>query len=139
VTSGTGHLAQALKVPIAGKTGTSNDAKDTWFIGMTPDYVIGVWIGYDDPRSMGREAGGTTAVPVFVDLAKTMNLPGKSFTRPSGILDVKIDKDTGDLAPEGGPKDKVLTELFLEGTQPTQYAPLPDEITDRNLHKDYED
>jgi penicillin-binding protein 1A len=58
VSSGTAYRAQALNVPIAGKTGTSNDAKDTWFIGMTPDYAVGVWVGYDDPRSMGHEAGG---------------------------------------------------------------------------------
>ncbi|HWU88540.1 MAG TPA: PBP1A family penicillin-binding protein, partial [Kofleriaceae bacterium] len=133
VTSGTGHLAASLGVPIAGKTGTSNDEKDTWFIGMTPDYVIGVWVGYDDPRSMPGEAGGKTAVPVFVDLAKTMNLPGKQFSRPSGILDVKIDRETGDLAPDGAPKETVLTELFLEGTEPTQYAAKPGDITEDNF------
>ena len=134
VTSGTGYLAQALKVPIAGKTGTSNDEKDTWFVGMTPDYVIGVWVGYDDPRSMPGEAGGKTAVPVFVDLAKTMNLPGKQFSRPSGILDVKIDRETGDLAPDGAPKNTMMTELYLEGTQPTTYAAKPGDITDQNQH-----
>ena len=59
VKSGTGHLAKELGVTIAGKTGTSNDARDVWFIGMTPDYVIGVWIGYDAPKAMGKETGGT--------------------------------------------------------------------------------
>ena len=54
VTEGTGHRAAALKIPIAGKTGTSNDARDTWFIGITPDYAIGVWIGYDDNRLDAR-------------------------------------------------------------------------------------
>ncbi len=95
VTAGTAHRARALNVPIAGKTGTSNSSKDTWFIGMTPDYAIGVWVGYDDPRSMGHEAGGTTAVPVFVELAKTMKLPNKSFPRPSGIVEAQIDRKTG--------------------------------------------
>jgi penicillin-binding protein 1A len=133
VTSGTGHLAQKLGIPIAGKTGTSNDARDTWFIGMTPDVVIGVWIGYDDNRSMGKEAGGTTAVPVFVDVAKTMNLPAKSFTRPTGIVEAKIDRATGDLAPEGAPKDTTLTELYLEGTVPTTIAAKPGDVTEQNL------
>jgi penicillin-binding protein 1A len=77
VTSGTGHLANALKIPIAGKTGTSNDAKDVWFVGFTPEYAIGVWIGYDEPKGMGKETGGTTATPVFVELMKTMNQPAK--------------------------------------------------------------
>jgi penicillin-binding protein 1A len=133
VTAGTGHLARELRVPIAGKTGTSNDAKDTWFIGLTPDYAIGVWIGYDDPRAMGREAGGTTAVPVFVDVAKAMRLPDRAFPRPSGILDVKIDRATGDLAPEGAPPETVATELYLEGTQPTVYAAKPGDVTDQNV------
>jgi penicillin-binding protein 1A len=134
VTSGTGYRAQAVKVPVAGKTGTSNDEKDTWFIGMTPDYAIGVWIGYDDPRQMRREAGGTAAAPVFAELAKTMNLPNKQFARPPGILDVKIDRRSGDLAPDGAPKASVLTELFLEGTAPTTYAPLEGDITDQTQH-----
>src|SRR5258705_6644914 len=65
VTEGTAATAAALKIPIAGKTGTSNDARDTWFLGLTPDYAIGVWIGYDDNRSMGHETGGTAGVPAY--------------------------------------------------------------------------
>ena len=129
VQSGTGHLAQALKVPIAGKTGTSNDARDAWFVGLTPDYAIGVWIGYDDPREMGKETGGTTAVPVFVDVARTMNLPAKQFPRPATIVEAKIDRTNGLLAPEGAPPASVMTEVFLQGTVPTEVAPLPDEVT----------
>jgi penicillin-binding protein 1A len=140
VTSGTGHRAASLNVPIAGKTGTSNDQKDTWFIGMTPDYAIGVWIGFDDPRPMGRETGGSTAVPVFVDLAKTMKLPNKQFARPSGILDVKIDRRSGLLAPEGAAKSVVISELFLEGTAPTQYATKDEDVTPDNMHqKEFEE
>jgi penicillin-binding protein 1A len=135
VTSGTATRVNALNVPIAGKTGTSNDAKDTWFIGLTPDYAIGVWIGYDDPRAMGKETGGSTAVPVFVDLAKAMKLPRKQFARPSGILDVKIDRKKGLLAPEGAAQSAVLTELFLEGTAPTTAAAAEDEVTPENMHQ----
>lgn len=137
VQGGTGHLANALKIPIAGKTGTSNDAKDVWFVGFTPDYVIGVWIGYDEPKEMGKETGGTTAVPVFVELMKTMNQPAKSFTKPAGIVEAKINKTSqehmGKLAPEGAEKDSVMTEIYIKGTEPTEYAPLETEVTESNL------
>ncbi|MEO8703703.1 MAG: PBP1A family penicillin-binding protein [Kofleriaceae bacterium] len=122
VSSGTGILAAKLKIPIAGKTGTSNDARDVWFVGLTPDYAIGIWIGHDDPQSMGRETGGTTAVPVYVDIVKNMNLPAKAFPRPPHVVEAKIDRATGLLAPEGWPADKTMTEVFVEGTVPTEYA-----------------
>ncbi|HWO22811.1 MAG TPA: PBP1A family penicillin-binding protein [Kofleriaceae bacterium] len=137
VLSGTAARAQALGVPIAGKTGTSNDAKDTWFIGLTPDYAIGVWVGFDDPHPMGKETGGSAALPVFIELAKTMKLPNKPFSRPPGILDVKIDRKKGLLAPEGMPKSAVITELFLEGTAPTTYAANEDDITPENQQTDF--
>jgi membrane carboxypeptidase/penicillin-binding protein len=85
---------------------------------------------------MPGEAGGKTAVPVFVDVAKTMNLPGKQFSRPSGIIEVKIDRATGDLAPDGAPKNTMMSELFLDGTQPTTYAAKPGDITDQNQATD---
>jgi penicillin-binding protein 1A len=122
VQSGTGVIASKLKIPIAGKTGTSNDARDVWFVGLTPDYAIGVWIGHDDPQSMGRETGGTTAVPVYVEIAKSMNLPAKTFPRPPHIVDAKIDRKSGKLAPDGWPADKTMTEVFVEGTVPTEVA-----------------
>jgi penicillin-binding protein 1A len=122
VTSGTGVLAKKLGIPIAGKTGTSNDAKDVWFVGMTPDYAIGVWIGYDQPASMGRETGGTTAVPVFVEIASKMKLPAKQFQRPQNIVEARIDTGSGLLAPEDWPKDKIMTEVFIRGTAPTAFA-----------------
>ena len=122
VTSGTGIGASKLGIPVAGKTGTSNDAKDVWFIGLTPDYAIGVWIGYDEPKSMGRETGGGTAVPVFNDVVKSMKLPAKPFPRPPKVVEVKIDKDSGLKAPDGWPKEKTMTEVFVEGTAPTEEA-----------------
>ncbi len=140
VNEGTASAAQALKIPIAGKTGTSNDAKDTWFLGLTPDYAIGVWIGFDDNRSMGREAGGTTAVPIFVEVVKHMNLPAKPFPRPPRVTEATIDKATGLLAPEGAPKGTTYTEVFVEGTAPTVVAPMADETTEENKTKgEYED
>jgi len=140
VNEGTAYLAASLKIPIAGKTGTSNDAKDTWFVGLTPDYAIGVWIGYDDDRSMGRETGGSVAVPVYVDIMKQMNRPAKPFSRPAHVVEATIDKKTGLLAPDGAPKGTTLTEVFLEGTVPTEVAPMPDDVTEGTKTKDeYED
>ena len=131
VTEGTAAMIGAkIKAPISGKTGTSNDAKDTWFIGMTPDYVIGVWCGYDDPREMKGEQGARVAAPVFLDIAKGMNLPGKAFPRPPHVVEAVIDRQTGLLAPEGAPKNTTLTEVFVEGTAPTEVAPKPGEVTE---------
>jgi penicillin-binding protein 1A len=132
VTSGTGIQASKLKIPIAGKTGTSNEAKDVWFVGLTPDYAIGVWIGYDEPQSMGRETGGTTAVPVYVEIARSMKLEAKDFPRPPHIVEARIDRTSGLLAPEGFPKDTVMQEYFIEGTAPTEYADKPGDVTPNN-------
>jgi len=136
INEGTAYLAAALKIPIAGKTGTSNDAKDTWFLGLTPDYAIGVWVGYDDNRSMGHEAGGTTAVPVYVEIMKQMNQPAKAFPRPAHVVEVTIDKKTGLVAPDGAPKGTTMTEVFVEGSQPTEVAPMPDDVTEETKTKD---
>jgi penicillin-binding protein 1A len=140
VNEGTAYQAASLKIPIAGKTGTSNDAKDTWFMGLTPDYAIGVWIGFDDNHSMGHDTGGSNAVPVYVEIMRHMNQPAKPFARPPHVVEATIDKKTGLLAPEGAPKGTMMTEVFLEGTQPTEVAPMPDDVTEENKTKDeYED
>ncbi|HEX7840520.1 MAG TPA: PBP1A family penicillin-binding protein [Kofleriaceae bacterium] len=140
VTEGTANLAAALKIPIAGKTGTSNDAKDTWFLGLTPGYAIGVWIGFDDNRPMGHETGGAAAVPVYVEIMKQMNQPAKAFARPVHVIEATIDRATGLLAPDGAPRGTTLTEVFVEGTQPTEVAPMSDETTEENKTKgEYED
>ncbi len=141
VQEGTASKAAALKIPIAGKTGTSNEGKDTWFVGFTPDYVIGVWIGNDDSTPMGgKETGGTTAVPVFVDIMKAMGQPAKAFPRPAHVVEKLIDRQTGILAPDGAPKDTTLTEVFIEGTEPTETAPSPGEVTEgTSVTGDYSD
>jgi len=131
VTEGTGAaIGEKIKAPIAGKTGTSNDARDTWFIGATPDVVIGVWIGYDDNRPMPGEQGAKVAAPVFLDIAQKMNLPNKPFVRPPHVVDATIDRQSGLLAPDGAPKNTTLSEVFIEGTQPTDVAPKPGEVTE---------
>ena len=78
VTEGTATAAKVLGPYVAGKTGTSNDARDTWFIGLTADYAIGVWIGYDDPKGMKGETGGHAALPQ--DTLARLLLPLGEFT-----------------------------------------------------------
>lgn len=131
VTEGTAAaIGRKVNVPIAGKTGTSNEARDTWFVGFTPDVVIGVWIGYDDNRPLPGEQGSRVAGPVFGDIAKAMKLPDKAFPRPNGIVEATIDRQTGLLAPEGAPEETTLQEVFVDGTQPIEVAPRPGDVTE---------
>ena len=129
VEQGTATKAKSLKLTLAGKTGTSNDARDTWFVGMTPDVVVGVWIGYDAPLPMGSgETGGVTALPAFIDTMKAVGAKNRPFPKPAGITTVTIDKITGLVAAAGAPAQSILAEVFLAGTEPTEVAPLPGEI-----------
>jgi len=129
VEQGTAGKARSLGVTIAGKTGTSNDARDTWFVGMTPDVVIGVWIGNDDNTPMGRgEAGGATALPAFIDTLRAMAPKDRAFPRPPGIVTADVDLATGLLAPPGAPAKTHAIEVFLPGTAPTEVAPAPGQI-----------
>ncbi len=134
VEEGTGRRARGLRLNIAGKTGTSNDARDAWFLGMTPDLVIGVWVGFDDNTPLGhREGGSRTALPVFVDIMtalreRTPPIRSKEFPRPPGIVEARIDKATGLLAADGADPSASYDEVFIEGTAPTETAPAPGEV-----------
>ncbi|HWN66168.1 MAG TPA: penicillin-binding transpeptidase domain-containing protein, partial [Haliangium sp.] len=130
ITEGTGTAAADLGMPVAGKTGTSNESRDAWFIGMTPGFAVGVWIGFDDNRPLGdRESGGKTALPVYIELMKRIgkNERGAQWTRPANVTAVLVDRATGLLAPEGAPAESVYTEVFVTGTEPKEYAPAPGE------------
>ncbi|MBK8171629.1 MAG: PBP1A family penicillin-binding protein [Sandaracinaceae bacterium] len=133
VQTGTATGARRLQRAVAGKTGTSNEARDAWFVGYTPDFVAGVWIGYDDyHRSLGRrESGGRAAVPVWLDVMQIAehNRPVVDFPMPSGVVTARIDPATGLLAYEG--EANAIDEVFLEGTAPTESAPASD-IVDTN-------
>ena len=131
VTEGTATAAKKLGIPVAGKTGTSNDNRDNWFVAITADYAIAVWVGKDDSTSIGKnETGGKAAVPIFVDLAKALGLPNKPLrARPAKVEDVKIDKTTGLRAAEGAPRDTSLTEVFVVGTAPVEVAPVPGDVS----------
>ncbi|HLG23068.1 MAG TPA: PBP1A family penicillin-binding protein, partial [Candidatus Manganitrophaceae bacterium] len=98
---GTGRKAKSLGRPIAGKTGTTNEFTDAWFVGFAPNLVAGVWVGFDDNRSLGdREAGSTTALPIWVSFmeAALSRFPVAPFAIPENIVYAKIDPETGLLA-----------------------------------------
>jgi 1A family penicillin-binding protein len=125
VQRGTGTAARAegpANVPLAGKTGTTNDAQDVWFVGGTPELVGTVWLGYDKPRSIGPSAtGGRLAAPVFGRILREYyrNRPApEPWTQPPDLEDREIDVASGGLAIAGCPPDRVSHELFLPGTAP---------------------
>lgn len=141
---GTAHEAAGrLGRSAAGKTGTSTDARDAWFVGFTPDWVAGVWVGFDDnlplageePPGLSRadraarrrhaESGGRTALPIWVDLMRAAHAdrPETPFSRPAGVTTAIIDPATGLLA---GPETPgARREWFIEGTAPVERAPVP--------------
>jgi len=127
VSYGTGWRAKELGRPVAGKTGTTNEYRDAWFIGYTPNLVAGVWVGYDDMRPLGEhETGARAALPIWVNFMKSIDLgPPDDFPVPDGIVARYVDKTTGLLGDEGRPN--VLLEYFKEGTEPREYGPLPEE------------
>jgi penicillin-binding protein 1A len=129
VQTGTGQRVKALNRPAAGKTGTTNDLHDAWFMGFTPRYTTGVWVGLDQNVPIGKgETGSRAASPIWLDYMQHA-LEGKSvreFTVPEGIIRVKIDAETG-LLPIAQSKNTIF-ECFKEGTEPTQHTPRPDEV-----------
>ncbi len=125
VTDGTGKLARSIPHPIAGKTGTTDDNTDAWFIGYSARLAVGVWVGFDEPRSLGtRETGALAALPIwrsFMEAALETE-PVEEFATPPGVTVVSIDRDTGlkaNLAAECG---NVFSETFVRGTEPTRYC-----------------
>jgi penicillin-binding protein 1A len=119
VQGGTATVLREVGKPIAGKTGTTSDAKDLWFVGFSADLVVGLYIGYDKPRSLGRSAqGGRTAGPIARDFLKfaLADKPATPFKLPAGIKLVRIDPKTGMRA---GPGDKSIVEYFKPGTAPS--------------------
>ena len=116
-----------LPVPIAGKTGTTNDAKDVWFIGYSSTIVAGCYLGYDTPRTLGRNAyGGTLCVPVFNAFMKKAieKYGGSKFAVPPGGFWVKIDRLTGQRLPDSASGDNVIAEYFRDGTDPDWMSPV---------------
>ncbi len=117
---GTGRSARLPGKPAAGKTGTSQDNHNAWFVGYTPNLVTAVWIGNDRPSSLGFGSGRAAQVWGEYMSKVTANHPPTWFERPNGIVSVRIDTQTGLRAPDGCPisPDEIRTELFIRGTEP---------------------
>ncbi len=124
VKNGTGWRAKALDRPVAGKTGTTNEYRDAWFVGYTPDLVSVVWVGFDDMRPLGsQETGARAASPIWVafmkDVLKDDSEP-EEFIVPEGIVSCTVDPVTGLLTQD---ETTGITVYFKEGTEPRQFAP----------------
>ena len=130
VKHGTGRRVRELNRPVAGKTGTTNNLHDAWFVGYTPRYITGTWVGFDDESSLGKsETGSRAASPIWLGFMKYVlaDKPVRVFHIPEGVVFSKIDAETGLLPiPES---KKTIFECFKEGTVPTEYTTTPDLIT----------
>lgn len=128
IQKGTGQAAKVLGRPIAGKTGTTNEYVNAWFIGGTPNLVTGVYVGFDDRRALGEgETGARSALPIWIQFMKEalLQLPVAPFEIPDGVTFVKVDPSTGLLESETEQEGegKGTVELFAKGSEPTQAAP----------------
>jgi penicillin-binding protein 1A len=117
---GTGSRAAALNWPLGGKTGTTDDYTDAWFVGFDPDITVGVWVGHDQKRPLGpNETGAVAALPIWIDIMKAWIATRQerpAFTAPGNVVFVSVDRATGGTAESGAPD--ALTEVFISGTQP---------------------
>jgi penicillin-binding protein 1A len=124
VQRGTAQSVKAVGKPLAGKTGTTNDAKDVWFVGFSPDLAVGVFLGYDQPKSLGNAAtAGQYAAPVFRDFMQLAlkDKPATPFRVPAGIKLIRVNAATGTRA--GGEGGGTILEAFKPGQAPPEYVP----------------
>jgi len=131
VKHGTGRRVAALNRPVAGKTGTTNNLHDAWFVGYTPHYITGTWVGFDEESSLGKgETGSRAASPIWLGFMQRLlaDKPVRVFQVPEGVVFSKIDAETGLLPiPES---NKTIFECFKEGTVPAEYTKKPDVMTE---------
>jgi penicillin-binding protein 1A len=119
---GTGWRAKALGRPVAGKTGTTNEYRDAWFVGYTTNIVTAVWVGFDNTKPLGsKETGAQAAAPIWVQFMKNV-LSGdpEHFSVPESIISCSIDPSTGLLSK--GTSEEIML-YFKEGTEPKEYSP----------------
>jgi penicillin-binding protein 2D len=110
--------------PSAGKTGTTDDYRNAWFVGYTPQLITGVWLGYDKPRPGGKGfTGGAVAAPIWERFMRkaVASKPAVDFPRPDTVVSVSIDPTTGYLATENCPAKR--DEFYIAGTEPSEYCP----------------
>jgi penicillin-binding protein 1A len=124
IESGTAREAKKLGRPAAGKTGTTNDSMDAWFVGFTPDLVVGVWVGFDAERSLGSYTGGRAATPIWTAFMSRAleGRPVRELPKPDDVTIVRVDAATGLLAVPGRASHM---QAFVAGTEPTRPAPQP--------------
>jgi penicillin-binding protein 1A len=138
IEEGTGAAARPIGRPAAGKTGSTSGYYDAWFIGFTPDIVTGVWVGYDEEKSLGRgEVGGKAALPIWLEYMKFAHdgTPARSFSVPDGVVFANIDNESGKLVSSGS--RAVVRQAFLEGTEPSTTATAAeDRSNDQNFYKE---
>ena len=127
VENGTGVRVKKLNRPVAGKTGTTNDFRDAWFIGYTPEYITGTWVGFDIERSLGKgETGSQAAIPIWLGFMERLldGTPVQEFPESAeGVVVTQIDASTGMLAHSDSVN--VIRECFKQGTEPKYRAPRP--------------
>jgi len=121
--TGSGARGAGFTHDAAGKTGTTNDLRDAWFVGFTPEMLTVVWVGYDDNEQLGL-SGAQAALPIWTEFMKAAmaGRPNVPFEVPSGVTFVEIDKDTGKLATPNC--ERTFSEAFLVGTEPTEMCPI---------------
>lgn len=142
VNEGMAWRAKAIGKTIAGKTGTSNDWRDAWFIGFSPDIVLGVYVGYDDNRSLGKdETGSKAALPIFTNIMKNVlkdkaNIP---FRIPNNIELIKIDKTTGKRPTLISKQKDMIFETFVKGTAPENENEELKELIEQNNNKNIDE
>ncbi len=118
VDNGTGRRAQVLERPLAGKTGTSQESRNVWFVGFAPQLAAGVWLGFDNNDSMGNETGSSAALPAWIRFmgAALAGEPAQEFMRPEdGVVTMRVNRDTGYA--DDGPNS--IEEVFVDGTEPS--------------------
>ncbi|UCH73220.1 MAG: penicillin-binding protein 1A [Rhodospirillales bacterium] len=121
VQSGTGYRVSSIGKPLAGKTGTTNNSQDAWFLGFSPDFAAGVYVGFDTPRTLGRrETGSSAGVPIFKEfMANALaDKPAIPFRVPPGIRMVRMNTETGLPAGPADDRRKIVLEAFRRGTEP---------------------
>ena len=127
VQRGTGTAVKAVAKPLAGKTGTTNDYKDAWFVGFSPDLAMGLYLGYDKPAPMGKgETGGIISAPIFRDfmIEALADKPPTPFRVPPGIKLIRVDARTGTLA--SADSERVILEAFKPNQMPPTYFAAPE-------------
>ena len=124
IQSGTGRRAKKIGRPLAGKTGTTNGYNDAWFVGFSPNLAAGVWVGFDEVRTLGRlESGAHAALPIWTQFVgqALQGLPVMTFSIPEGIQFAKVDTTTGNLPTKTS--RTISTEVFRKGTEPRKAPP----------------